>query len=110
MLSQKKIKQILIDAEKAFSEKPVYEKFNNSGLCFFIENHPSLRSENFEVINKYQKGILGDKFRYHFTFCQYDDQCYPQDDCWHYLELYSLRFERRDWCRVELKRRFDITI
>jgi len=30
--------------------------------------------------------------------------------CWHRPELHHLKFERRDWCRAELKKRFNYIV
>jgi len=108
-LSQSIIKQVLIDAEKTFSQKPIEKKFNIYGLCFFIIQYLLINGVDFNLIRKYQKEILGDKFGIYYAFCWYDNINHSQQDCWNCKELHHLRFERRDWCRAELKRRFNIT-
>jgi len=111
MLSQRKIKRILIDAEKAFGEEPSLGKKNSDGLCWFIRSHPLMAHNKEETILKYQKEILGDKFsESHFTFCMDNWLHRSQFVCWKYSVLHHLKFERRDWCRRELKRRFNYEV
>ena len=114
MLSQKKIKQILVDAEQAFGEEPIMGRYNRFGLCAFIDRHPLMVKNKDETILKYQKEILGNKFRKDdFTFCLnngFNGLYRSQQACWKYSELHHLKFERRDWCRRELKRRFNYEV
>jgi len=111
MLSQRKIKQILIDAEKAFGEEPSPSEKNSDGLCWFIRNHHTMIYNTDKTALAYQKEILGDKLREDsFTFCLNDDLYWSQLACWKYPELHHLKFERRDWCRQELKRRFNYEV
>ena len=111
MLSQRKIKRILIDAEKAFGEEPARGKNNSGGLCLFIGLHPMMEKNKKNTIRKYQKDILGGRFSNSgHTFGLYNQAGHGQWLCWHRPKLHHLRFERRDWCRQELKRRFNYEV